>query len=94
MEMNQQKLNDKLVLARDHQKREYDRFVRSSVVFSPGDLVRLVNERTESGHSKLFRVRALDPFKVVEKFNQNYKTVAFDTNKSPTTIDSALIECV
>ena len=64
------------------QKEYYDRFIKASVCFKPGDLVRLVNERSVVGQSKSFKERAVGPFKVVKQFNDvNYTIISLDTNK-------------
>ena len=70
-------------LSQERQKQYYDRFVRSSVSFEIGDLVRLINERSIVGESKSFRNRTTGPYKVIAKFNEvNYTILSIETKKS------------
>jgi hypothetical protein len=76
-EVIHRRVNENLDVARERQKRYYDRFINDSVQYGIGDLVLLVNERKLVGESKAFRNKTLGPFRVVDKFNDvNFRIVS------------------
>ena len=78
----QQLVQSKLDRARSRQKEYYDRFVKSSACFSPGDLVCVINERSIVGQSKSFKDRTIGPFRVLKRFNDvNYTIVSLGNHK-------------
>ena len=76
-------VGEQIAKAQSRQKEYYDRFVKSSHRFKPGDLVRLVNERSLLGQSKSFRIRACGPFKILKQFNDvNFTILSLENNKT------------
>ncbi|RNA25141.1 integrase core domain [Brachionus plicatilis] len=74
-----------LEIARDRQKKSYDKFVRDNLVFEEGDLVLLINSRNKPGESKSLKQRAIGPFKIVKALGElNYSVMNLVDKKMQT----------
>jgi hypothetical protein len=66
--------------ARVDQKTQYDKFIRDAVHYAVGDLVVLINIRNKPNESKSFKLKAIGPYRIIEKLNElNYKVVSLAT---------------
>ncbi|RMZ96730.1 hypothetical protein BpHYR1_001507 [Brachionus plicatilis] len=63
-------VSENLQIAHDRQKKSYDKFVKNSVTFNPGDLVLVINSRSQPGESDSFKNRLIGPYKVLQAFNE------------------------
>jgi hypothetical protein len=80
------RINENLKRAQEIQKKYYDKTIKNSRKFEIGDLVLVVNERSILGESSAFKNRAIGPYKIVGKFNDdlNYKIMALNNDRVQT----------